>query len=181
MLIRQCSDFRDGGFHWFDWRFRRSLGERPNASVSHLRSTDVLHRRPLARRTLSGSDCASWTMGESCAVTCAVTCAEGYQAANDIGGTLTCAYDEVAGDVVLEVAVSKRWSVVCSLDDPSTGVRHECRVISYQGSCVVTCTKVMQLMGVFPQLSCFVFRRMNVSAMHKLSTRRVRRCSALTF
>ena len=48
-LFRQCSDLRDGGFHCFDLRFRRSLGERPNASASHL-STDVLHWRPLAQR-----------------------------------------------------------------------------------------------------------------------------------
>ena len=68
----------------------------------------------------------------------AVTCAEGYQAANETGGTLTCAYDEVAGDVVLEVAVPKCLSVVSSLDDPSTGVSHECRDILYQGSCVAT-------------------------------------------
>ena len=47
---RQWSDFRDGGFHCFDLRFRRSLGERPNASASRLRSTDVLHWRPLAQR-----------------------------------------------------------------------------------------------------------------------------------
>ena len=45
----------------------------------------------------------------------------------------------VAGDVVLEVAVTKCLSVVCSLDDPSTGVRHEFRDLSYQGSCVVIC------------------------------------------
>ena len=37
--------------------------------------------------SLSGPNCASWTMGESCAVTCAT----GYQAANDTSGTLTCA------------------------------------------------------------------------------------------
>ena len=61
-----------------------------------------------------------------------------YQAANETGGTLTCAYDEVAGDVVLEVAVPKCLSVVCSLDDRSTGVSHECRDILYQGSCVAT-------------------------------------------
>ena len=60
-------------------------------------------------------------MGESCAV----TCAEGYQAANETGGTLTC-------------AVWKCLSVVCSLDEPSTGVSHECRDILYQGSCVAT-------------------------------------------
>ena len=72
-------------------------------------------------------------MGESYAV----TCAEGYQAANETGGILTCAYDEVAGDVVLEVAVPECLSVVCSLDDPSTGVSHECRDIPYQGSCVL--------------------------------------------
>ena len=54
------------------WRVRR---ERPQhtPSVSHLRSTDVLHWRPLAQRLFV------WTMGESCAV----TCAERYQAANE--------------------------------------------------------------------------------------------------
>ena len=96
------------------------------------------HRRaPLLNGSLSGPDCASWTMGESCAL----MCAEEYEAANEISGTLTCECDEVAGDVVLEVAVSKRLSVVCSLDDLSTGFRHECRGISYQVSCVVTCQK----------------------------------------
>ena len=132
LLVRQCHDFMEGGFHCFELRFRRSLGERPNASVSHLRSTDVFHWRLLPNGSLSGLDCASWTMGESCAV----TCAEGYQAANGTRGTLTCAYDEVAGHVVLEVAVPKCLSVVCSLDDPSTGVTHECHDILSQGSCV---------------------------------------------
>ena len=75
-------------------------------------------------------------MGESCAA----TCVEGYQAPNETSGTLTCAYDEVAGDVVLEVAVPKCLSVVCSLDDPSI-VSHECRDIPYQGSCVAICTE----------------------------------------
>ena len=88
----------------------------------------------LLNGSLSGLDCASWTMGESCAV----TCAEGYQAANETSGTLTCVYDEVAGDVVLEVAAPKCLSVVCSLDDPSTGVSHECRDILCHGSCVAT-------------------------------------------
>ena len=64
-----------------------------------------------------------------------MTCVEGYQTANEISGTLTCAYEEVAGDVVLEVAVTKGVSVVCSLDDPSTAVRHERRAILSQGSC----------------------------------------------
>ena len=36
----------------------------------------------------------------------------------------------------MEVAVSKCLWVVCSLDDPSTGVSHECRDLLYQGSCV---------------------------------------------
>ena len=30
-------------------------------------------------------------------------------------------------------------SVVYSLEDPSTGVRHVCRDLSHEGSCVVTC------------------------------------------
>ena len=85
--------------------------------------------------SLSGSERTSWNRGESCAVTCAEEC----QAANEISGTLTCACDEAAGDVALEVAVSKRLLVVCSLDDPSTGVRHECRDFSYKGSCGATC------------------------------------------
>ena len=71
-------------------------------------------------------------MGESGAV----TCTEGHQAANETRGTVTSAYHEVAGDVVLEFAVPKCLSVVCSLDDPSTGVSHECRDILSQGSCV---------------------------------------------
>ena len=64
-----------------------------------------------------------------------------YQAATETSDTLMCAYDEVARDVVLEVAVPKCLSVVCSLDDPSTGVSHECRDIPYQGRCVATCTE----------------------------------------
>ena len=51
----------------------------------------------------SGPDCASRTMGESCAV----TCTEGYQAANGTSGTWTCTYNEVAGDVVLEACGTK--------------------------------------------------------------------------
>ena len=58
----------------------------------------------LLNSSLSAFDCASSTMGESCAV----TSAEDYQVANEITGTLTCACDEAARDVVLEVAVSKR-------------------------------------------------------------------------
>ena len=57
----------------------------------------------LRNGSLSGLDCASWTVGESCAV----TCAEEYQAANETSGILTCACGEVAGNVVLEVAVLK--------------------------------------------------------------------------
>ena len=53
----------------------------------------------LPNGSLSGLNCASWTMGESCAV----TYVEGCQAANETSGTLTCVYNEVAGDVVLEV------------------------------------------------------------------------------
>ena len=49
--------------------------------------------------SLSGLNCVSWTMGESCAV----TFVEGCQAANETSATLTCVYNEVAGDVVLEV------------------------------------------------------------------------------
>ena len=40
--------------------------------------------------------------------------------------------------------------------------------------------RVVKLVGVFQQLPCVVFRRVNVSATHKLFIRRVRRCSALT-
>ena len=83
-----------------------------------------------------------------------VTFAEEYHAANETSGTLTCAYDEVAGDVVLEVAVPKCLPVACSLDDPSTGVSHECR-----------------------NIPC---RRVNQSAMHKRSIQHIRKCSALT-
>ena len=36
---------------------------------------------------------------------CAVTCAKEYQAANETSDTLMWAYDEVPGDVVLEVEV----------------------------------------------------------------------------
>ena len=41
----------------------------------------------------------------------------------------------------MEFAVPKCLAVVCSLDDPSTGVSHKCRNIPCQGSCVATCTK----------------------------------------
>ena len=58
--------------------------------------------------TALGPD-ASWTMGESCAV----TYVEGCQAANETSGTSTCAHNDVAGDVVLEAAVPKCRSVVC--------------------------------------------------------------------
>ena len=119
----------------------------------------------LLNGSLSVSDCASWVMGESCAV----TCTEAYQAANETSGTLMWAYDEVAGGVVLVVAVPKCLSVVCSLDDPSTGVRHEFRDFSYQGSCGHLRRRVMKLVGIFQQLSRFVFRRGNSSARHKLS------------
>ena len=54
--------------------------------------------------SLSGHYCASWTVGERCAV----TNVEGCQAANKTSGTLTCVYNEVAGDVVLEVAGKKK-------------------------------------------------------------------------
>ena len=86
----------------------------------------------LPNASLSGLNCATWTMGESCAV----TYEEGCQAANETSGILTCVYNEVAGDVVLEVGGQKCLSVVCSLDDPSTGVSHKCHDILSQGSCV---------------------------------------------
>ena len=53
----------------------------------------------LLNNSLSGPDCASRTTGESCVV----TYVEGCQAANETSGTLTCVYNEVACDVVLEV------------------------------------------------------------------------------
>ena len=93
---------------------------------------------------------------------------------------MTCAHDEVAGDVVLEVAAPKCLSVVCSLDDPSTGVSHECRDILYQGSSVATCTEGYEADGSISTTSLRCLRRVNLSAMHKLSLRRVHRCSALT-
>ena len=89
----------------------------------------------LPKGSLSRPDCASWTTGESCAV----TCAEGYRAANESSGTLKCAYDKVARDAVLKGAVPECLSVGCSRDDPLAGVRHEFRDLSYPGSCVVTC------------------------------------------
>ena len=54
--------------------------------------------------------------------------------------------DEVAGDVVLQVEGPKCLLVVCWLDDPSTGVSHECR-----DTAVVwpLAQRVMKLMGVF--------------------------------
>ena len=82
----------------------------------------------LLNSSLLGPAWTSWAAGESCAV----TCVEGYQAANETSGTLTCVYEEVAGDVVLEVAGTKGLSIVCSLDDPSTGVRHERHPVSGQ-------------------------------------------------
>ena len=45
-------------------------------------------------------------------------------------------YNEVAGDVVLEVGGQKCLSVICALDDPSTGVSNGCHDILSQGSCV---------------------------------------------
>ena len=57
----------------------------------------------LPNGSLSGLNCASWTMGESCAV----TYVEGCQVANETSGTLTCVYNEVAGDVVLDVRGQK--------------------------------------------------------------------------
>ena len=51
----------------------------------------------LPNGSLSGLNCVSWTMGDSCAV----TYGEGCQAANETSGTLTCAYDEVGGTEVL--------------------------------------------------------------------------------
>ena len=79
----------------------------------------------LLHGSLFEPDWISWVMGESCAV----TCVEGYQAANETSGTLTCVYEEIAGDVVLEVAVTK------------TGVCHERRDILSQGSCGTTGTE----------------------------------------
>ena len=130
----------------------------------------------LPNGSLSGLNCASWTMGESCSV----THVEGCQAANETSGTLTCVYNEVACDVVLEVERQKCLPVVCSLDDPSTGVSHKCRNIPYQGSCMLPRLGSMKLMGIFQQLPCVAVRRVNLSARHKLCIRRVRRCSALT-
>ena len=76
-----------------------------------------------------------------------MTGVEGYQAADETSGTTTCACDEVAGDVVLEVAVTKGLSIVCSLDDPSTGVSHNRRDILSQGSGRTTCTEVYEVDG----------------------------------
>ena len=89
----------------------------------------------LLNGSLSGPDSASWTTGESCAV----TCSEGYRAANETSGTLKYAYYKVARDPVLKGAVPKCLSVVCSRDDQLAGVRHEFRDLSYLGSCMVTC------------------------------------------
>ena len=87
LLRRQRSDFKDGGCHCFDLRYRWSLLTLPcppcAAPIGDL----------LLNGFSSGLDCASWTMGGSCAV----TCTEGYQAANGTSGTLTCTYNEVAG------------------------------------------------------------------------------------
>ena len=63
----------------------------------------------------------------------------GNRAANETSSTLKCAYDEVAGDMVLQGAVLECLSVVCSLDDPST---------SYQGSCMVTCQEGYEAGGI---------------------------------
>ena len=53
----------------------------------------------LSNGSLCGLNFASWTKGESCAV----TYVEGCQAAKETSCTLTSVYNEVAGDVVLEV------------------------------------------------------------------------------
>ena len=86
---------------------------------------------------LSGTDCTSWTMGKNFVV----TCAEGNRTVNETRSILTWEYQEVAGNVVLEVAESKCLSVVCSLDDQSTAVHHECWDIWYLGSWLVTCSQ----------------------------------------
>ena len=59
--------------------------------------------------------------------------------------------------MVLEVAVPKCLLVVCSLDDPSTCVSHECRDIPYQGSCVAICTEGYEADGSISttSLRCF--------------------------
>ena len=41
----------------------------------------------------------------------------------------------------------KCLSVVCSLDDPSTGISHECHDIPYQGSCGASCTEGYEAEG----------------------------------
>ena len=94
--------------------------------------------------SLSGPDCASWTIGKSCAV----TYVEGCQAAKETSGIWTCAYEIVAGEMVLEVEAPKCLSVVCSLDDPSTGVGHTMAMTSRLKTVVrPLAQRVMKLVG----------------------------------
>ena len=50
---------------------------------------------------------------------------EGCQAANGTSGVWTCACKKVAGEVVLDVEVSKCSSVAGLRHDPSMGVSHD--------------------------------------------------------
>ena len=143
-LLQQCSDFNHRGFHCIDCAvLTEPCVSDPTLPCPTCEALTCSIGDLLLNGSLSGPDCASWIMGESSAV----TCAEEYQAVNETSGTLTCAYDEVVGDVVLEVAVPKCLPVVCSLDDPSKGVRHERRDILSQGSCRTTCTECYEADG----------------------------------
>ena len=68
--------------------------------------------------------------------------------------------------------MSKRLAVVCSLNDPSTGVRHECSDI-YQVSCVVTGPKGHEVGGGhFNNFLALSFIVWNSSARRKLKSSR---------
>ena len=121
----------------------------------------------LLNSSLFGPDWTSSVMGESCAV----TYVEGYQAANESSGTLTCVYEEVAGGRACR-------SFVRSM------IRQQRSATSAVTSCLRAVVgplaeRVVEQMAVFQQLPC-TFRQVNLSAMHQLSIRRVRRCPVLT-
>ena len=61
--------FKDRGFHCIDWRFRRSLVSDPTPPYPTCEALTSSIGDLLLNGSSSGTDCASWTIGESCAVT----------------------------------------------------------------------------------------------------------------
>ena len=155
LLVRQCSDFMEGGFHCSELRFRRSLGEGdPTLPYHTCEALTCFHWRPLAPTALCLDLTAllgPWV--KSCAVDLR---GRGTKQRTETRGTLTCAYDEVAGDVG---SGGLRYQSACRsfvrLMDPSTGVTHECHDILSQGSCVALRPVEYEADGkYFQQLPC---------------------------